>query len=99
MFPLVARKRSHSVVQALLGCFTEFSINVLPSKDKLLMNQFIIAKEHGLDIGLRLLHLLQSRRQWHLLCFQITTSDRRGHKVWIIFGLVMNISAQLTYDH
>jgi len=55
----------HSITEALRDYFVEFLIYRLSSRDILMMNQPVNVEErnqHGLDIGLHLLHFHQSRR-------------------------------------
>jgi len=63
--PLLRVMSAHSVAEALQDCFVEFLIYCLSCRDELMMNQPINVEErnqHGLDIGLHLLHFLRSRR-------------------------------------
>jgi len=63
--PLLSVTSAHSIAEALQECFVEFLIYCLSSRDVLMMNQPVNIEgrnQHGLDIGLHLLHFLQSRR-------------------------------------
>jgi len=91
------------------GCFVEFIIYRLSSRDVLMMNQPINVQErnqHGLDIGLHPPRFLRSMR-WcnfplggHLLCFRVipmnpafVTSDYQGHEFGIVLGSLTEVSA------
>lgn len=87
-------------------------IHALSFRDELKMNQPIKVKEYnqlGLDIGLRLKHILWLRRwsclplTWHLFCFWFISinsgfivSEYKGHEVWIIFWLTHKGKCKLT---
>jgi len=63
--PLLRAMSAHNIAEALQDCFVEFLIYHLPSRYILMMNQPVSVEErnqHGLDIGLHLLHFLRSRR-------------------------------------
>jgi len=63
--PLLRAMSAHNVAEALQDCFVQFLIYRLSSRDVLMMNQPVSVEEcnqHGLDIGLHLLHFLQLRR-------------------------------------
>jgi len=107
--PFLRTMSAHSIVEVLQDCSVEFLIYCLSFRNLVMMNQPINVEkrnQHGLDIGLHLLHFLRSRRRCcvtlgcHLLCFRVipvnpafVTSDYWGHEVGILLGSLMEVSA------